>query len=167
MNRNSNPRPGIGNFKLPVFWPGMVVQARESCQFAFSLMNGEGFQDAHNAAVRLGSGLYFCCSPNIRNDAADCRIVEVQKTRHLHLAIPVVCNSLRNERVPRCFAAAPLRKQFLQARPPDKSLPLRYLFYLLLPFGHQRPQSLGKAFHSQKTLGLKGMISLLVGLLRK
>jgi peptide deformylase len=40
--------------------------------------------------------------------AADRRIVEAQKTRHLHLAIPVVCNSFRNEWVSRCFAAAPL-----------------------------------------------------------
>src|SRR5262245_8842371 len=124
-----------------VFWSPEAAVPRHSLRLP--LDSGPlGFSGAH-----LWSGLYLFCSLDVPDAAADCLIVASHYTLSLHYALPIFCNRLRNELVPRCFARSPLRKQFLQARPPDKSLSLRYLFYLS-SFGHQRPQSLGIAFDS-------------------
>jgi hypothetical protein len=82
-------------------------QVHESKQIAV-LEVAEAGSRGHAEAGSRGQVFTFAIPLTSATYAADRRIVEAQKTRHLHLAIPVVCNSFRNEWVSRCFAAAPL-----------------------------------------------------------
>jgi hypothetical protein len=105
------------------------------------------------AGMRVGSGLYLCCSV-ILNQSADGRVVEIKMLADFNLSVPMMVNRVCDQLIALGFLLCGLIKELLQSRSSEKPL-LLWDFFDHVFAGHMIRQGFGKPFGAENALSLK------------